>query len=327
MNNPLITIIVPVYNVEKYLRKCIDSIIGQSYTNLEIILVDDGSPDGSPAICDEYSTQDERIRTVHRANGGQSAARNSGLSIMKGEYVTFVDSDDYVSPDYIEFLYKLLVENNADISQCGHYIVFSEPRQVNKYSDHGLVLFDKKQAIESLCYNGIYDVTAWNKLYKADLYHEIRFPEGRIYEDTAVSHLVAERAKKIAIQMIPKYFYIQRYNSTANGLEFNERKYQFLQAGDELADWVTEHYLELTDAANVKRVFARLSTLSQLVNCNHYDKKRIAEMMAVIKKYRGGVLRDHQVSKRDKLGILSISLGYPVYWLLWKIYYTTVRRK
>lgn len=329
---PLINIIVPIYNVEKYLCKCVDSILSQTYTNLRVILVDDSSPDKCGEICDEYAKQDSRVLVIHRPNGGQSAARNSGLdalinSDLPGEYVAFVDGDDYVASDYIEFLYKLLGDNEADISQCGHYIVYSEKRMSEKSTNNATVVIDKHQAIESLCYNGIYDVTVWNKLYKTSIFSEVRFPEGKIYEDTAISHLIAEKAVKIVVNMSSKYYYIQRYNSTANGVVFNQRKYQFIDAGDEMADYIILHYPELTKAANVKRVFVRLSTLSQMVNSNHYDKQRIEEMKRIVKRHSLDVLLNKKASKRDKIGIIVLCLGFPFYSACWRLYYKIVRRE
>ncbi|MDR3165390.1 MAG: glycosyltransferase [Synergistaceae bacterium] len=334
MDDPLINLIVPIYNVEQYLSKCVDSILAQTYKNLRVILVDDGSPDGCPAMCDEYAQKDGRVMTIHRPNAGQSAARNSGLSdllncglsVHKGDYVAFVDGDDYVAPDYIEFLYKLLRDSDADISQCGHYLVYSERRMLDKDPNHVTMTLDKHQAIESLCYNGVYDVTAWNKLYKLSIFDAIRYPEGRIYEDTAICYLIAEKAKRFVVNMTPKYYYIQRYNSTANSVVFNERKYQFIQAGDEMADYITERYPDLAKAANVKRVFVRLSTLSQMVNSGYNDKQRVSEIKHVVAKYRRDVLLDKKVSKRDKLGIISLALGFPFYRFAWKLYYKFKRR-
>jgi len=334
-NSFLINMIVPVHNVEQYISKCIDSILAQTYTNLRIILVDDGSSDKCPEICDRYARRDTRVKVIHCLNNGQAAARNRGLDLLhdryppesRGDYVAFVDADDYIAPDYIEFLHNLIVDNNADIAQCGHYVVFSETRMVDKNRDHNTTVLNKTQAIESLCYNGIYDITACSKLYRVDIFNNIRFPEGYLYEDTAVCYLVAEKAKSIVVNMTPKYYYIQRYNSTANSVLWQEYKYQFLAAGDEMANYISEHYPELTKAANVKRVFVRLSTLSQMVNCNHYDKERIAEMTQVIKKYGRDVLRDGKAAKRDKLGVMALSLGFPFYRTAWKLYYRIVRRQ
>jgi len=325
--DPLINIIVPIYNVEQYLRKCIDSILSQTYTNLRVIFVDDGSSDNCGQICDEYAKTDDRVTIIHRQNGGLSAARNSGLDICEGEYVAFVDGDDYVVLDYIEFLYKLLKENSADISQCGWYIEYSQNRIMDSSRKHTTFTLNSSQAIGSLCYNGIYNVGAWGKLYKLKLFKKVRFPEGRIFEDTAVSYLLAEKSEKIAVNLTPKYYYVQRYDSIANGTVWAEKKYQLIEMGDEMASYITEHYPALSKAANVKRVFVRLSTLSQMVNCNHYDKQRISEMKRVIKQYRWGVLLDKKASRRDKLGIIALTPGFWFYFVVWKLYYRIVRRR
>ena len=326
-----INIIVPIYNVESYLSKCICSLLSQTYTNIRILLIDDGSTDKSPDICDTYAKQDSRITVIHRSNGGISAARNSGLDALHDEpdesYVAFVDADDYVESDYLAFLYKLSKENDADIVQCGYYIVYSESRYISKGKNYETVILDRKSALESLCYNGIYDVTFWNKLYKLNIFDSLRFPESRIYEDTALAPHVVNRAKRIAVNMEPKYYYIQRYNSIANGRIFQERKYQFLEAGDELADYVSSLYPDLTKAANVKRVFVRLSTLSQMVNANYNDKKRIKKMRKVILRYAPDVLWNKKSSVRDKLGTILFLMGFPVYRIIWKLYYAIVRRR
>jgi hypothetical protein len=167
----------------------------------------------------------------------------------------------------------------------------------------------------------------WNKLYKLDIFEDIRFPEGFLYEDTAVSHLVAAKAEKLVVNMTPKYYYIQRYNSTANSMAWKEYKYQFIEVGDKMADWISVHYPALSGAANVKRVFVRLSTLSQMANSNHRDKARISEMMSVIKKYRKAILHDPKAAKRDKLGIITMSFGFTLYCLVWKLYYKIARRR
>ena len=332
MDKPLINIIVPIYNVESYLEKCIDSILSQTYGYLRVILVDDGSTDRCGFICDAYAQKDDRVTTIHRLNGGLSAARNSGLSTLfnfhsPGEYVTFVDGDDYVTPDYIDFLYRLLCNYHADISQCGHYVVFSDTKVIDKNVHHATYVFNKMQALESLCYNGVYDVTAWNKLYKLCLFDGIRFPEGWNYEDTATCYLIAEKADTLVINMTPKYYYIQRYNSIANGLSFDERKYQFVDLGDKMADYITTYYPELTKAANAKRVFVRLSTLSQMANCGYCEKKQITKLRYDVKKYGVSLLLDLKVSKRDKLGIIALYLGFPFYCAIWRLYYKMVRKK
>jgi glycosyltransferase involved in cell wall biosynthesis len=288
--------------------------------------VDDGSVDNSPLICDNYAKVNTRVHVIHKKNGGLSSARNAGLARAKGEYVAFVDGDDYVTNDYIEFLQTLLIENDADISQCGHFIQFSSTRVVNSAQSDKVYILNRIQALESLCYNDVYDVTAWNKLYKRNIFNTVSFPEGWLYEDTATSYLIAEKAQKFAIKLAPKYFYVQRYNSIANGLKFDERKYQFVEVGDKMADYISKKYIQLIPAADVKRCFVRLSTLSQMVNTSHKDPERVRDFKRVINKHALQILRNKKVSKRDKLGIAALELGYPIYSVLWKSYYKFVRR-
>jgi glycosyltransferase involved in cell wall biosynthesis len=333
MVGAIINIIIPVCKVEDYLCKCVESVLSQTYKNIRVILVDDGSPDNCPKICDEFAKTDDRVTVIHQANAGLSAARNSGLRAIfsdrfkdKGEYVAFIDSDDYVEKDYIEFLLDLITTNNADIAQCGHYIVFSENNIVSKNSNHNTIIYDKIEALRSQCCNSMLDVTSWNKLYKIGLFKDVFFPEDKCYEDTATAYLLSEKADKIVVNMTPKYYYVQRYDSIANGTEFNENKYHFISVGDEFADYVSIHYPNLKKTANVKRVFVRLSTLSQMVNCNYYDKQRIKEIKQDVKKYAFDMLRESRVSLRDKYGVIALFFGFPVFRSIWKLYYYSVRK-
>lgn len=322
----LVSVIVPVYNVEECVNRCVDSLLEQSYLNVEIVLVDDGSTDNSGLICDEYAKKDKRVKVIHQDNGGLSAARNAGIEISSGDYLSFVDGDDYVSNDFISFLMNLLSKNGGDVAQCGHFIQYSEKRKVEKNSNHETIVLNRVRAIESLCYNGRYDVTAWNKLYKKSVFNNVSFPVGRLYEDTATSYHLAENADRFVVSMEPKYYYVQRYNSIANGRNFNNNKYQFIEVGDEMAFYVEKNYPSLYQGANAKKCFVRLSTLSQLVNTHHYDKARIKSMRKVIVRLSLGLIMDSKVSKRDKLGVVAICLGFPFYSFVWSKYYKQSRK-
>ena len=143
MEEELISVILPIYNVEKYLEKCLKSVINQTYKNLEIILVDDGSKDNSPQICDEYAVKDKRIVVIHKSNGGLSDARNAGIEIAKGKYIALIDSDDYVEKDYVQFLYQLIKENNAEMSICSHTVLYTNRTRIEKETGEHLVLDPK----------------------------------------------------------------------------------------------------------------------------------------------------------------------------------------
>ena len=172
---PLISIIVPVYNVKNYLEKCLQSICGQTYKNLEIILIDDGSSDGSGELCDLFAQRDGRIKVIHQANAGQSAARNRGLAVAQGEFLGFVDSDDWIEPDMYEFLYHLLKENGADISICSHYIETAVKTRV-KHSSEQFSSFSREEAIRTLVEDKRIRNYMWDKLYKRQLFAGIYFP-------------------------------------------------------------------------------------------------------------------------------------------------------
>lgn len=233
---PLISVIIPIYKVEPYLKRCVDSVLHQTYSNLEIILVDDESPDACPRICDGYAVLDSRIKVVHKKNGGLSSARNAGLDICKGKYIAFVDSDDFVSNYFIEFLYKAVVDNHVNVS-IAEYRSFKENEEIideNRPSNYVV----KKQSLEEIMsrYSSIYShdsmltIVSWNKLYKASLFDEIRFPEGKLYEDAATTYKILNQCDKIAFVINPLYFYFLRRNSISGNETFSEKTLDFFEA-------------------------------------------------------------------------------------------------
>lgn len=218
-----ISVIVPCYKVEEYLPQCIDSIIGQTYKNLEIILVDDGSPDKCPLICDEYAQKDSRIKVIHKENGGLSSARNAGLDIATGDYIAFVDSDDWLELDMYETLYNLINNYNVDIAVCD-IVKFSNDVNV-KDGDDGedvLVITSPKDAFMHQFYEKpCIRFEVWNKLFRREIVSDIRFKEGQIYEDIYFDKCVFQRINRIAY--IPKYKYCYRINRPGGTNSFFKR--------------------------------------------------------------------------------------------------------
>ena len=210
--NELISIIVPVYKVEPYIKRCVQSIIEQSYKNIEIILVDDGSPDKSGEICDEFSKKDERIKVIHKTNGGLSDARNAGLKIAKGEYIGFVDADDYIEKDMFECLYKLCTENKAQISIVSYYEYYNG-KLISVRKNDKLEKFNKTEAIKELLIDSKIQSYAWNKLFKRELFDGIIFPTNKNFEDIATTLLLFEKAEKVVLLEEPKYHYLRRNDS------------------------------------------------------------------------------------------------------------------
>ncbi len=180
----LVSVIIPVYKVEKYLRKCVDSVLSQTYKNLEIFLVDDGSPDNCGKICDEYAKKEARIKVIHKQNGGLSSARNAALDVCTGEYITFIDSDDCVEPTYVEKLYDAIKKYDCDISVCGDNFV-DESGRVLKQTNFKEDFYKKDQSFEFF-YGTINRHFAWGKLYEKHIFEELRYPNGLNYEDTYV---------------------------------------------------------------------------------------------------------------------------------------------
>lgn len=211
--NPLVSVIVPIYKVENYLRECVDSIISQSYKILEIILVDDGSPDKCPEICDEYAKIDSRIKVIHKPNGGLSDARNAGIEIAKGEYLSFVDSDDVIHSQMIEVLMKPILEDKGLKMSACQFLKFDTENKPNIFSK-----INSKSLI--LNYYDYFDVeswvTAWGKIYRKELFDNLKYPVGYLHEDVFVTPRMCYSSGKIAFSQDRLYFYLQREGSIMN---------------------------------------------------------------------------------------------------------------
>ena len=234
MRTPLISVLIPVYNVEKYLRRCFDSVISQTYQNLEIIRVDDGSIDDSGKICDQYAVRDARIKVIHQENQGVSAARNRGLDAAEGEYIAFVDSDDYILEDMYKKMLDKLLNYNVDLCVCQWQYEFSDGRQVVKRKNIDPTIYGRKASLESarFLYRGNYEngvvVAAWNKLYRRALLDKIRF-EGRIHEDEAFCGRIM--AKNISVYVMEEQFYVYAQNGDSlTNKPFSANKFFCLDA-------------------------------------------------------------------------------------------------
>lgn len=241
MEKSLISIIVPVYNCSKYLPRCIESILEQTYTNLQIILIDDGSIDNSGKICDEYAKKDYRIKVIHQANAGVSAARNAGLKIARGEYISFVDSDDYLETDMYSYLYKLIIRYHTFISVCNFYYVSTHNESKASPVVNNETCFSAAEAIEKL----LSQLFVWNKLFKASLFQNIKFDEKCSYgEDIPICLAVFEKAKLISYGTEAKYYYRQNeYQVTKSG-EWKRGYLGYFNSIDILMDYAHKNQLE-----------------------------------------------------------------------------------
>ena len=276
----LISIIVPVYNAEKYVNRCIKSILNQTYTNFELILVEDGSSDASGLLCDDWAKQDIRIKVIHKENGGASSARNCGLNMAVGEYITFVDSDDWIEPYMYECLYKIMKENGAQMASCEGRIVSSKDKKILQPIPK-IEVWGRKELLD--CFfriNG--EATVYvicGKLISKDLLGDYRFIEGRMNEDIEASFYLCSKCKKAVYTNIIFYNYFRNYDGVTNS-RFSEKKLDLLYIWDSLKERVlslTPEYKEVYEM-NCKR--ARFTLLVQM-HLNGYDKGN--PVMQVIK--------------------------------------------
>lgn len=291
-DNYLISVIVPVYQVENYLERCIDSILKQTYDNFEIILIDDGSKDESSNICDRYAQKDSRIRVFHKKNGGLASARNKGIEEAKGDWYCFIDSDDYIKEDYLEYLLYLCIKNNADIACCNYDIVYEGISNIDKNIKLDQQKKNQIYSSEEFTYLLVCDKIAnyaWNKLYKATLWKNVRFDENyRIYEDMVTLYKVAVEIGKAVFGCESKYFYIQRNSSL---LHTNKELGNLLDYFNVLEN--QELYIKQNSIRTSKPIpfkLLRLENYRRYINyCIEYNKKinfKIKDMSDILKDKR-----------------------------------------
>lgn len=281
----LISIIIPVYKVEKYLEKCIQSVINQTYENLQIILVDDGSPDNCGKICDEYAKKDHRIEVIHKSNGGLSDARNKGLEIAKGEYIGFVDSDDYIEADIYEVLYNLLKQYNADVSICNFYTV-SQGKIAIKNVDSGIKEYTRIEILKEILLDNNIQSYAWNKLYKKELFNEIKYPVGKKYEDIGTTFYLLEKCNKVVVTGKPEYYYINRQDSIVNNVTETTIT-DYIELIMQRYDYIEENIKELSSYNKdyLKRILKIAEQdIKSLKEVGDYTKKKYEELYNKVQK-------------------------------------------
>lgn len=314
-----VSVIVPIYKVEPYLRRAIDSIIKQSYSNLEIILVDDGSPDKCGEICDEYGLLDDRIKVIHKENGGLSDARNAGLDIAAGEYIAFVDSDDYIAGDYVETLLAALNEHDADVAMCAYAVtssleydgsIFEAGHDDDKKRDGAIEVCSREELLKNLydanhC-DATYFIVAWNKLYKASLWEGIRFPKGKIHEDEATTYKIYDKAAKGVYLHKPLYGYFSAPESITRG-GFQVKRLDWMDA----LDGRIAFFEERGEKDQVR--FARRARANGAIHYYYPLKEFLPEEKSQRKRLKSYV-KEELKDKDEKLSLVN-RLGYLLFLL------------
>lgn len=313
----MISIVVPVYNVEKYVKKCIDSILKQTYSDYELILVNDGSLDSSGEICSYYANSDCRIKVIHKKNGGLSDARNTGIQQAKGDWITFIDSDDYVSEDYLETLYNLIVYNNADIS-IASFTVVSKFKNAD-FSDGSKSIMNSEETIRRMLLGEGFDMGAWGKMYRTSFFKNNLYPVGKLFEDSKTTYQIISQANKIAFYSKSIYYYMNRKESIVNS-KFSENKLDLIEMNLLSREFILKKYPRLTNETNRRVLWAYFSTLNQVIQSN--DSKIIEKYSPSLVEYilsQEVLVKSYkEIPRRDKFAFYILKyMGLKWYQIIW----------
>ena len=301
--NKLISIIVPVYNVETFLGECVESLIHQTYQNVEIILVDDGSTDRSGELCEQYALKDSRIQVIHKANGGLSDARNVGMEIAKGAYYSFVDSDDYLEQDAIQSLYDAIRESNADLAICnmmrfyedGSTGIFYQPSTEMQVLDETKKFETLKQP--SVC----------NKLFYAGLFQNVRFPKGKYYEDTFVYHELLYNAKGVVLTGKTGYWYRLRKSSILGGEKYTDKYFDSIEAVWYRCDFLLKHKVHPYAEEACLSLYAELSNAEKFIRKTEANKEKFKSARAQYQMaYKHLMSREANTGVKQKLRLFLL---------------------
>ena len=303
---PLVSVIVPIYKVEAYLEKCVTSIINQTIRDIEIVLVDDGSPDRCGILCDEFAKKDSRITVIHKENGGLSDARNVGIEAAKGNIVALIDSDDYIESDMLEFLYNNMIKADADISVCGLFHHFGNV--INSSNDllGGYYVADTKDAIRLELTE--VPVTAVNKLYKRSLFKNVHFPKGKIYEDAHTMIPVLIESKRVVYDLQPKYHYIHREHSITTQ-EYRPEVLSLIEANKTNMDLVLSHYPDLKYEAEYRFFWSYFWILEYILRQKKRDNVVLDEkkkIMSFLRKNTIEILKNPYFTRVRKVAAILL---------------------
>lgn len=311
---PTISVIVPVYKVEPYLRQCVDSILGQTFRDFELILVDDGSPDGCPAICDEYAEKDSRVKVIHKENGGLSSARNAGLDVAKGKYIAFVDSDDWIHPEMLETMQNRMQQHHADVAVCGVESVYEDDSRIVHHPLTDAVL-SQDDMVDGLATQAWYYIIACNKLYRKKIFDELRYPVGYIHEDAAIIHRIIGLCKCVVTVEQPFYNYRQTGNSIMRS-ELNIKRTDNLSA---LADRVqyacTKKWSRVLSITAERYVHTFFDYYFRFPRTEENEKyfRRMDDSLKIALPY---ILKSKSVSLRHKVYLAAIRVNPQIYAVL-----------
>ena len=304
----MVSIIIPVYNVQDYLARCVDSVLTQTYTDLEIILVDDGSIDISGDICDEYALHDARVRVIHKENGGLSDARNAGLDVARGNYVAFIDADDYVHPSFVELLLKTINETGAQIavSTWQELKDGDKPRKVKTRRPRCTIL-TQEEAISSVFYQKKLNHSACSRIFETQLFNNIRFPEGMLYEDLAIIYPLLCKVEKVALINTPMYYYMHRQGSIITTMSL--RRTHVLDHIERIEEQVTDEAPQYLPAVRSRHLSACFNMLRLMPVDEPKWQATKERCWDYIKNMRFLCIKDSKVRLKNKIACLLSYFG------------------
>lgn len=319
-NSDLISIIIPFLNQEMYLKRCVDSVLKQSYSNLQIILIDDGSTDKSIEISDDYAKTDSRVMVYHQENKGLSGARNKGIELSKGKYISFIDSDDFVAEDYVLHLYENLIQNNADISIIEAKAFYNEKYVEPKNDAISLMVLDSKKALKELLCSDFYFTISCGKLYKKELFQSISFPIGKIFEDVGTTYKLILESKNIVCSNEILYNYLIHKNSLTTR-KFTKEKFDMIELTFEMTKKIVEKYPEFEKYAIRRNAYACISILSKMSKtASKIYQKEERELLNYLRNNKNILLKFEEVPKKDKLALRVILFNRNLFRVLWNLY-------
>lgn len=304
MKEELISVIVPIYNVEQYLEKCLESILNQTYKNLEIILINDGSTDNSGRICKYFLEKDDRIKYIEQKNQGLSAARNHGIHESKGKYYIFIDSDDYINVNYIDVLYTTLIKTNSDIAMCYFKKVYDKSEDIFKIKKGNIIVYEGDRKFYNLYNNkSVITVVAWNKIYKKEIFSEIRYPVGKLHEDEFVICDILKNANKVAYNTSEYYYYLQRKNGITG--KYNKKRAIVLEALSNRLEYFRKNKLFKLYSYTLYNYFYQLIYHYNMF-CLHFPQERenIKKIYNEILRLRKEILKDKNIKIYKKIKLL-----------------------
>lgn len=298
-----ISVVVPVYNVEQYLSKCIESILNQTYRNIEIILVDDGSTDQSGKICEEFKEKDERIKVIHKGNGGLSDARNAGIEVAEGQYYSFVDSDDYLECDALESMLEAVATTNSEIAICNIMRFYDDGTTSEFYNP----VNEKEMWEDNKRFDSLKQPSVCNKLFESKIFENIRFPYGKFYEDTYVYHELLYRANSVTLTGKTGYWYLARKDSILGRPTYTDRYFDFVEAVYQRAKFLVDRRVQPYGDEACLSLYAALANAEKNIEKSKENREKISKVRAYYREMYAYIMRqNNEYNMKQKVRLIML---------------------